>query len=198
MLSIEMSCHLTTSANQDERHLKALVVDPSTSIRKEIMKTIHNKLGILPEGSEGANEHVFNKVRKSMIEVKNGKFCDGYCMVLLSHILKGDSTGSQTARHLRQLGYDGLIIVVFEDLAIDEAVHFREYGVDATICKPVTAEKLVQTLQGENKNTKRNWYLFMNPVLVRAPISCTLFCKKLNLGIEFFFILNHYNFRVDD
>ena len=143
-------------AHQDQRQPKALVVDPSTTVRKMVMKIVLLKLGILSDDSDGANERVFNAVRKSMIEVKSGNMSATYDMLILSHVMKGDSSGRDTTRHLRQLGYEGLIILVFGDLTIDDAVNFRECGADAAISKPVTADKLLACLHGEQSLTLVN------------------------------------------
>ena len=131
------------------RKLKALVVDPSKPVRKLIKKTILFRLGILAEESDGSGETVFNIVRRSMIDVKSGKLGAGYDMLLLSHFTKCECDGASTARYLRQLGYDGLIIMLFGDMSVDEAVYFREWGIDAAILKPITIESLIMSLHGD-------------------------------------------------
>ena len=130
------------------RKLRALVVDPSKPVRKIIKRSILLKLGILAEDSDGSGESVFNIVRKSLIEVKSGKPAAGYDMLILSHFTNGECDGTKTARYLRQLGYDGLIIMLFGDMSIDEAVYFREWGIDVAVLKPMTIESLLMSLHG--------------------------------------------------
>ena len=130
------------------RKLRALVVDPSNTVRKIIKKSILFKLGIISDDSDGSGESVFNIVRKSLIEVKSGKPVAGYDMLILPHCMKGECDGTKTTRYLRQLGYDGLIIMLFGDMSIDEAVYFREWGIDVAILKPMTIESLLMGLRG--------------------------------------------------
>lgn len=126
--------------------LYALVVDPSKTSQKLVMNML-SRLGIASESSDGTGDQVFHLVRKSLIDIKNGKKTKGFDIVLMPYLID-EFNASQTAQYLRKLGYEGLIILAFGDITKDEAIHFRDYGADAAIAKPITMDSLLIGLKG--------------------------------------------------
>lgn len=95
-----------------------------------------------------------NLVKNALTAEAYGAAGVGYDLILISHVIKGMS-GPQTAHHMREVGYQGLILGLISHTSHEHDFQvFKDSGADGILCKPLKISAFNDVLTGGSPVSK--------------------------------------------
>ena len=134
---------------------RALIVDDTFMNRKMLKRMFEGKIEILDEAKDG---HIaVDMVRESMEK------CDqpSFDLILMDFIMPV-MNGPDASRHIRQLGYKGVIVGVTGNTMQFDIDTFKSNGVDYVLPKPLNMSALESLLRRNNNNYLFNFFNIKN------------------------------------
>ena len=131
----------------EKKHLKIVVVDESTAIRRihdRILSEAGHKVVTAASGAEG-----LSFIRKAHAEFAYGNHDAGYDVILISHMMTGMSGPNAIQKMRQQLqGKPCIILGVTSETSPADITEMKASGADAIISKPLDMRKFKRALRG--------------------------------------------------